>query len=188
MTPQMGGREVTDIRLVQNTQFPRYSVTVDWQLLPDGTLDVNDSLATAVIVALGTDRLAEVDDILPQPDSTDRQGWWGDLDAQEIWNGWPIGSRLWLLQRDKIVGPGAYQGSTTVRVETYIREALEPFLERLIISSVDIIVSRADRDRIDALIRIYRGPTSPIELRYQILWEDIERDVGLLPPPELGAS
>lgn len=165
--------EAPDIRLVQNTQFPKYSVTVDWQLLSDGTLDDTQSLATAIVVALGTDRLAEPGDILPDLDSTDRRGWWGDFDAQPIWDGWPIGSRLWLLTRDKIVGPGARQGATTVRVEQYIREAIRPFLDRRVGSTMEVKASRIGPHRIDALVRIYRGPLLEIELRYQVLWKDI---------------
>src|SRR4029077_21243171 len=93
---------VSDIRLVQNLQFPAYSVTMDWQLLDDGTLDESQALATAIVVALGSDGLADADDPLPDPDSTDRAGWWGDLEADTIWNAWPIGSRLWLLRRSAI--------------------------------------------------------------------------------------
>jgi phage gp46-like protein len=114
----MADREqVPDIRLVQNNAFPKYSVTVDWSLLPDGTLDDRQALATAVIVALGTDALASEDDILPDPDSTDRAGWWGDMDADVIWNGWPIGSKLWLLRRSKITPAAAHEGSMLARVE-----------------------------------------------------------------------
>src|SRR3981189_16483 len=106
-----------DIRLVQNTLFPGEGVVqIDWLLLNDGTLDATQELATAVIVALGTDRLAEIGDILPDPDATDRRGWWGDYQAQEIWDGWPVGTRLWLLHRAKIEGPGSRRGATTVRV------------------------------------------------------------------------
>jgi phage gp46-like protein len=178
-----------DVRLVQNTLFPKYSVTVDWSLLSDGTLDETQALATAVIVALGTDRLADPDDILPDPDSTDRAGWWGDLDAEEIWDGWPIGSRLWLLKRDKIVGPESYQGATVVRVENYIREAIQPFLERRIASRMAVEATRVGREQIDALVRIYRGPTLEIELRYQILWDGIiatsePYNIGRLTPPD----
>lgn len=159
-----------DIRLVQNTLFPKRSVTVDWLLLGDGTLDDTQALATAMVVALGTDRLAETSDILPDPDSTDRRGWWGDLDAEEIWDGWPIGSRLWLLQRDKIEGPGSRRGSTVMRVEQYIREAVQPFLDRRIGSRLDVVATRVDRQRIDALVRVYRGPELEIDLRFQVLW------------------
>lgn len=174
-----------DIRLVQNALFPKYGVTMDWALRGDGTLDDTQALCTAVVVALGTDRLADPEDILPDPDSADRRGWWGDLDAEAIWDGWPIGSRLWLLQREKITGTGAQQGATVVRVEQYIREAIEPFIDRRIGSRFDVYVNRVSDQRIDALIRIYRGPALEIELRYQVLWTDIMRsgggyDIGML--------
>jgi phage gp46-like protein len=162
-----------DIRLVQNTFFPKYNVTIDWQLLDDGTLDDTQALASAIIVALGTDRLADAIDLLPDPDDTDRRGWWGDYDSEEIWDGWPIGSRLWLLHRSKITGPGAQQGPTTVRVEHYIYEAIQPFLDRRIGSQLFVEATRHGDSRIDALVRIYRGPTLEIELRYAILWEGI---------------
>ena len=59
---------MTDIRLVQQGEYPAQTeVSVDWSLLSNGTLDDSDALATAVIVALGTDRLASRDDILPDP-------------------------------------------------------------------------------------------------------------------------
>jgi len=164
---------MTDIRLVQNTLFPGRgvpSVQVDWLLLADGTLDTTEALATAIIVALGTDRLADTSDLLPDPDSTDRRGWWGDLDADILHDGWPIGSRLWLLQREKITGPGALRGATTVRVEQYIREAIQPFIDRRIASSMQVEATRIGRERIDALVRIFRGPSLEIELRYQVLW------------------
>jgi phage gp46-like protein len=165
------GDNVPDIRLVQNNVFPAYSLTVDWSLLPDGTLDETQALATAVIVALGTNALAGDFDVLPDPDSDDRMGWWGDLDAQLIWNGWPIGSKLWLLRRSKITPAGSQQGSTMAAVENYIRVALAPFVERKICSSFNVWVTRVDPQRIDALIRIYRGPLREIELRYQMLWD-----------------
>lgn len=163
-----------DVRLVQQGEFPyQTEVSVDWLLLDDGTLDDTQALATAVIVALGTDGLADVNDTLPDPDSTDRRGWWGDLDATEIWDGWPIGCRLWLLKRDKITDSTAQRGSELVRVENYIYEALQPFIDRKIASRMSVNVTRVDTQRIQAFIRLYRGPQLAVELRYQILWQDI---------------
>jgi phage gp46-like protein len=179
-----------DIRLVQNTLFPGEGVVqIDWNLLSDGTLDSTQALATAIIVALGTDGLADVSDLLPDPDDTDRRGWWGDYQSQEIWDGWPIGSRLWLLQRDKIDGPGSRRGATTTRVEQYISEAIQPFIDRRIGSSFAVEATRVGKEQIDAVVRIYRGPVIEIELRYAILWGDMivaggGYDIGnLLPSP-----
>ncbi len=98
--------QVPDVRIVQNNQYPAYDVTLDWSLLPNGTLDDTKALATAVTIALGTNALADPSEPLPDPDSTDRGGWWGDMDAELIWNAWPIGSKLWLLRRSKIVNAG----------------------------------------------------------------------------------
>jgi len=161
-------------------------------LLDDGTLDDTQALATAVIVALGTDALADPTDILPDPDSTDRRGWWGNLDAQEIWGGWDIGCKLWLLTRSKITGAEAWEGATVTRVEQYIRDAIQPFIDRRIGSKMLVQAERVGRDQINAVVRLYRGPELEIELQYQILWSDIIAtgsawNVGILPNPE-GAS
>jgi phage gp46-like protein len=164
-----------DIRVVQNTFFPKYSVTCDWNLLADGSLDETEALATAVIIALGTDALADTSDILPDPDSTDRAGWWGNLDSEEIWDGWDIGCLLWLHKRDKITDSTAMVGATAIKVEYHIRDAIQPFMDRRIGSQYDVVVERTARDQISALVRIYRGPILEVDLRYQILWQDIER-------------
>jgi len=163
-----------DIRLVQQGTFPyQTSVSSDWLLLDDGTLDDTEALQTAVIVALGTDRLAAPADVLPDPDSSDRRGWWGDLEADQIWGGWPIGCRLWLMQREKLTGPEAQQGSTLQRIKFYIQEALQPFIDLRIASRMNVEVTRLDRQRVTALVRLYRGPKAAIELQFQILWEGI---------------
>src|SRR6516164_816661 len=131
-----------DIRLIQNTYFPKYSVTLDWRVLGDGTLDDTEALATAICVALGTNALASTDDVLPDPDSTDREGWWGNLDAQAIWGGWDIGSKLWLLRRSAIEGPNAQRGATMAWIQNYIIQAIQPFVDRRVASTFDVTVTR----------------------------------------------
>jgi phage gp46-like protein len=162
-----------DIRTVQNTFFPKYSVTIDWQLLSDGTLDDSMALATAMVVALGTDALANPDDRLPDPDSTNREGWWGDMDADTIWNGWPIGTRLWLLRRSAIEPPESKSGATQSWVMNYINETLQPFIDRKIASRFQIMSAKVTKQQIDVVIRVYRGPLTAIDLMYQLLWQGI---------------
>jgi phage gp46-like protein len=163
-----------DIRIRQNTQFPKYSVTCDWVLLSNGTLDDSQALATAVVVALGSNALADVDDVLPDPDSEDREGWWGDLQCAEIWDGWPLGSKLWLLRRTALYPPESLQGSTVAMIKNYIHDCIMPFVQQGIASTYEAAVVRVDRQRVDALIRLYRGPMTAVELKYQILWRDIQ--------------
>jgi phage gp46-like protein len=162
-----------DIRTVQNNQFPKYSVTIDWQLLDDGTLDDSMALATAVVVALGTNALAGVDDRLPDPDSTDRGGWWGDMDADVIWNGWPIGTKLWLLRRSALEGTDSKFGATQTWAMNYIRNCIQPFVDRKIATYFEILSVRADKQSIYAVVRLYRGPKTAIDLMYQVLWDGI---------------
>lgn len=162
---------MTDIRIAP--VLSGEAVTLDLLLTPSGGLDTSQELATAAIVALGTDRRANPDDILPDPASQDRRGWWGDTDALEIWGGWPIGCRLWLLERAKIVGPGAREGATVARVEEYVREALQPFVDLRVASGLAVHAERTGTGRIDCKVTLYRGPLPAIELRYASIWDEI---------------
>ena len=169
---------VPDVRLVQNLYFPKYDVPLDWRLLINGTLDDTRALATAVIVALGTNALASDTEVLPDPDSDDRQGWWGDLDAEDIWNGWPIGSKLWLLRRAKILPPNAKEGSTVQRVVDYCRQALQPLVDRRVCSSFTVTAERVDLESVMSYITIFRGPLPAISLQYQISWTELIETAG----------
>jgi len=148
-------------------------VTFDWLQTPTGLLDETHELATAVTVALCTDALADPSDVLPDPNSEDRRGWWGDLDAAQIWGGWPIGSKLWLLERAKIVDAAAREGATIARVQDYIAFCLQPFVTARICSRFTVAASQVNTQRIDARVVIYRGPKTAIDLQYQALWDRI---------------
>src|SRR6266566_3589021 len=125
---------MTDIRLIQFTTFVPYSIFEDWVMTSIGTLDESHELATAFMVALATDGLALPDDFLPGlPPDDDRRGWWGDLEAKEIWDGWPIGSRVWLLERDKITDSASQRGDTVAQAEDLTRAALRPFIDQRIV-------------------------------------------------------
>lgn len=164
---------MADIRIVNVTDGE--AVTLDWLMLPTGQLDTSQELVTAAIVALGTDRRALDDDLLPGLDENeDRRGWWGDTDAQDIWGGWPIGTRLWLLSREKITGPEAEQGSTVARVEDYVLEALLPFVGLGLATAVDCVATRNGTERISAEATIYRGNLPAIQLRFADHWSGIQ--------------
>jgi phage gp46-like protein len=90
-------------------------------VIEDNDLLGDEGLTTAITVSLFSDRLALADDRLPEfmPGQTsDRRGWWGDLvrlDGRES----PIGSRLWLLSREKELQ------ETVNRAQEYAAESLE---------------------------------------------------------------
>lgn len=149
------------------------AVTFDWLQTPTGALDETQQLATAVLVALNTDAMADPSEVLPDPRDSNRRGWWGDLNAKTIWNGWPIGSKLWLLTRAKIVDRNAREGATVTRAENYIRIALQPFIDNGICTKVSVVVTQQDAKTITALITLYRGPKTAIQLRFAPLWTEI---------------
>ena len=95
-------------------------VTWDWLQTPAGLLDETNELITAVLIAFNSDAVAAPSDVLPDPRSDDRRGWWGDMDAATIWSGWPLGSKLWLLTRASIVDQNAREGATVTRAATVV--------------------------------------------------------------------
>ena len=167
-----------DIRLVPTISFGDTqvssldAVSIDWLTSPVTGIDETQALASAVMVALNTDRRAQPDDVLPNPGDDDRRGWWADTNAATIWNGWPIGCRLWLMSRDKITDAGAKQGATIERARRYIREALDPFVKAKIATSYTVNLRRVGLDRITGKITMFRGPKSAIALEWQGLWTD----------------
>lgn len=161
-----------DIRLI-DVMTPDV-VTFDWLQLPSGLIDETEQLASAIIVALNTDALADESEVIPDPRDDNRRGWWGDLNADKIWGGWPIGSRLWLLTRAKIVDRFAREGATINRVETYIQIALQPFIDKRIVSRISVVARQDNDKRISATILIYRGPKATIQLEYQPLWSELD--------------
>lgn len=163
---------MTDIRLAEYATILD-AVRLDWVLRDTGALDEREELATLVRVALGTDALASPDEVLPDPDSTDRRGWWGDLDAESIWGGWPIGTKNWLLTRAKITEAPSSEGSTLERARQYTYDALTPLIDRRIASAVDVTAARTELQRIEVRATIHRGPEPEIDLRYQLLWDEL---------------
>jgi phage gp46-like protein len=153
---------------------PSYEVTLDWRV-SDGVVDETQALATAIMVALGSDRLADVRDELPDNLDNDRRGWWGDMDAEEVWNGWPLGTRLWEMRRDAVRGEGYRFGATTVKADNFVRECMRPFVETGIVSKFDVTVEQVTDERIDVLIVIYRNLAPAVSLRFAYLWDSIGR-------------
>lgn len=119
-------------------------------------LDDTDYLRSAVYLCLGTDRRAADDDRLPN-DGGDKRGWWGDT-----YRPLPLGSRLWLLSREKQLP------ETATRAEEYAREALQWLIDQGIVQSVDVSAEWVAQGRLNIDIRITE-PDGSI-YRYQYLW------------------
>ncbi|WP_211369165.1 phage GP46 family protein [Roseospira navarrensis] len=156
---------LTDAALIWDAE----AGAADLALGPDGDLVADDGLRTAVIVSLFSDRRARPDDTMPdqRPDADqDRRGWWGDAlpptIGGRVFIGDRIGSRLWLLQREKITP------ETLARHRDAIREALAWMTDAAVglARSVDVQVERQGLNRVAARITItlHDGSTVPIDL------------------------
>jgi phage gp46-like protein len=105
-----------DVRTIWAPETSPYSG--DWLLDPPG-LATDHNLETAVLLSLFTDASAHDDDVIPDG-TDDRRGWWGNWQAPE---GIALGSRLWLLSREKSTE------ETLQRAEEIAAEALAWMLD-----------------------------------------------------------
>lgn len=128
--------------------------------LTGGDLATDDGLRTAFIISLFTDARARDDDPLPEP-GADPRGWWGDAftDAEDG----PLGSRLWLLDREKKIG------STLIRARDYAAEAVQWLIRAGICLSIDVEVEAQGNALAIALYPT--RPTGPARQRFDFLWE-----------------
>lgn len=125
-------------------------------------LATDDGLETAVIISLFTDRRADSDDALPGEGDGDRRGWWGD--ALPMIEGHRIGSRLWLLGREKVTT------ETLRRAEEYGREALAWLLDLGIASRIEAL-AEAQGSRLALRLTVHRPKGDALSWSYDNLWE-----------------
>lgn len=133
----------------------------DWLVQPP-SLAADDGLATAVVLSLFTDRLANADDDLPGPTSG-RRGWWGDTYAEQ--QGDLIGSRLWLLARSKQLP------AVLLLAEQYAKEALQWLLEDGVASAVDVTAEVVRPEVLGLQVAITRPARPVARYRFETFWK-----------------
>lgn len=130
-----------------------------------GDLGVDEGLTTAVILSLFTDRRALPGDTPPGGASGwggDRRGWWGDALTPEA----PLGSRLWLLAREKTTA------ETAARARTYVREALEWMLRAGVAARLTVTAEAIPADsRVEVAVAIERPGGDTVQYRWRNVWE-----------------
>ncbi len=112
------------------TRFIDFQTGCDWTVTPQG-LAQDTALDSAIIISLFTDARA-----LPTDEySGDPRGYWAD--ALTVTGETPVrlGSRLWLLRREKQIP------ATLRRAEQYAREALQWLIDDGIAQSIAIAAS-----------------------------------------------
>ncbi|SAL20811.1 tail protein [Caballeronia cordobensis] len=132
---------------------PLYIDGVESSLLAE-----TNPLVRAVIMSLFTWRRAEPDD----PIDDTKWGWWGD-NVSDVEND-QIGSRLWLLAREKLTQ------STLNRAEQYAKEALAHLIDDGVATRVTVAAERIRNDGLGLTVTIYRVDAAATTLRFSNVW------------------
>ena len=138
-------------------------------LLQDGGALASDSgLYTAVVISLFTDRRAGPDDELPSGAGSSKRGWWGDaipvrVGGEEM-EGDRIGSRLWLLAREKVVP------EVLARAKEYAEEALAWLIEDGIADRVEVETMVVRTNVLGLGVIIHRPTGNAVDFRFDNIW------------------
>lgn len=128
-----------------------------------GDLVIDETLETAILVSLFTDRRVSAEE-LPQGE-TSRRGFWGDMLEED---GDEIGSKLWLLDREK-----ESDDELLARAEEYSAEALRWLVDDGIASSVEVETELIGRGQLGISVAVIRPDGVGENYRFNTLWERI---------------
>lgn len=134
---QVNGDQEIDLAIIQND------------------LAIDDGLETSVIVSLFSDKRVTAEE-LSQFDvrQTDLRGWWGDEFADD--EGDQIGSKLWLLDRSKIIQ------ETLNQAQEFAADALQWMIDDGIATSISCSASWDINQAMVLQVLIYRpGQNAP---------------------------
>ncbi|HBB8280972.1 phage GP46 family protein [Escherichia coli] len=130
----------------------------DWQE-GAGMLSTDHDLETVILISLFTDRLARSDD---DYGDSDRRGWWGDTGEDQ-----QLGSRLWLLRREKLTT------NVAIKAETYALEALKWLKDDGVVSDVIPVAKIVMPNRLNLIIRYLSPGKDWQESRFYWIWEKL---------------
>ena len=142
-----------DIALAFENNFNNFDIQLN-----GADLLVNHDLLTSVIMSLYCYRRAAPDDLI---DGSNPQGWWGDSYAAV--QGYQLGSRLWLLSRQK----NTQNNANLAR--QYCLEALQWLIDDQVASSVQVETEIIDYFTLAIGVTINK-PTSVSNFKFNYVW------------------
>lgn len=146
---------MTDLALIPDADF-----ACDLAIAKND-LATDDGLETAIILSLFTDRRASEEDVMPLGES-DRRGWFGD--AAPVVDGDKIGSRLWMLTREK------QTAETLARAKEFCVEALAWLVDDRIASSVEVVTEYYAPGVLAIGVTVNKPDTDPVLFRWNYTW------------------
>jgi phage gp46-like protein len=142
-------------------------IALTWGIFDaDFTIAGNDlatdaGLESAVLISLFTDRRASNDDEIPDG-TDDRRGYWGDsfpVVPDDL-----IGSRLWLLSREKELP------SVLTRAREYAQEALQWLIDDRVLDRIEVIAEVVSRGVLGLQVTLHRPNQKTAVFRYDLNW------------------
>lgn len=130
-------------------------------------LKLEEGLGTAVVLSLFSDARARPDDELP-PLETDPRGWWGEAFAGrpgQVIAGDRFGSRLWLLERRKILP------ETLREAEEMAREALAWMIEDGVVEEIRVLAEAHRPATLALRVTLIRPDREAVAFAFQRLWD-----------------
>lgn len=148
-----------DIKLVYDIDIGSGNFVFD-----NGDFVREEGLETAVNISLFTDgRATEYDEI---EDTDDKRGWWGDQLSE--YQDDEIGSKLWLLERQKTTDEVIEQ------TRQYALESLEWMVDDEVAQTVEVSVTRGGspgKDELNMEVRIFKFDNTVEVFKFNDLWE-----------------
>ncbi len=148
-----------DIRTLYDPTGPSFEYALE-----DGDLESDEGLETAVVISLFSDRRAGADDD-PPGGPEDKRGWWGDALAEK--EGDRIGSRLWLLAREKNIPRDIN------KARAIAEEALAWLVEDGIAERVVVTAEALAPEVLGLTIEIHRPESPPARFRFDTFWNTL---------------
>ena len=138
-----------------------------------GGLRAKAALATAVTIALFTDRRLDPLHPLAWLTEGDPRGWWGDgVGIRRELGETELGSYLWLLER----APLTINGVSVARwAEQFALEALEPLRKQVAVSTIEVEAEANElRNRLDLAVRLFgRNGSLAFDRLFDVVWRQI---------------
>jgi phage gp46-like protein len=148
----------------------------DWALAgPDETLNrgglrAKAAIATAVELALFTDRRCPPDHPLARLVDGDSRGWWGNgVDLREDQGEAELGSLLWLLEQAPLTEDSARWAKAMAE------EALAPLIAQGAAARIEVTAqARREQSRLDIAIAVYARDGARIyDRKFDLLWQQV---------------
>jgi phage gp46-like protein len=148
----------------------------DWALagpsetLNRGGLRAKAAIASAVELALFTDRRCPSDHPLARLIDGDARGWWGNgVDLREDLGETELGSLLWLLEQAPLTDDSARWAKAMAE------EALAPLVAQGAAARIEVTTeTRRDQSRLDIAVAVYARDGARIyDRKFDLLWQQV---------------